>query len=199
MYFASWIRLQIDWSEVDMPRLAFLTGLLLFNSLNDIALGKDRNPWDVPSMLKGSWQVSLCVSDTHAWIRFRSVETGEVHTCGRYAKGFGGVIDGETGKELWPPAHAWGVLWDMDLAYESGLRSDMRVLRTILVRNPHIYRGALHGYGYLCVQLNCATYARNSWFFYSGEYYRLPLIATPWSLADRVTRRHYPSLLSSEH
>ena len=172
-----------------MARRAFLTGLLLFILLNDAALGKDRSPREAPARLLGLWQVSLCVSDTHAWIRYRSVDTGEIHTCGRYARGFGGVKDGKTGEELWPPAHAWGVLWDMDLAYESGLRTDMRVLRTVLVRDPHIYRGVLRGYGYLCVQLNCATYARNSWFFYSGEYYHLPLIATPWSLAERVTRR----------
>lgn len=178
-----------------MPRRAFLTGLLLFTLLNDVALGEDRRPWGVPERLLGLWEISLCVSETHAWIRFRSVETGEIHTCGRYARGFGGVKDWKTGAELWPPAHAWGVLWDMDLAYECGLRNDMRALRTVLVKNPRIYRGALHGYGYLCMQMNCATYARNSWYFYTGEYYRLPLIATPWSLAERVTRCCAPPTL----
>lgn len=172
-----------------MPCRAVLTGLLLFTFLNDISVGDDRRPWDVPAKLTGLWEVSLCVSDTHAWIRYRSVETGELHTCGRYAKGFGGLKDGKTGEELWPPARAWGVLWDMELAYESGLRNDMQVLRTVVVRDPHIFRGPLRGYGYLGVRLNCVTYGRNSWFFYTGDFYHLPLIATPGSLADRVARR----------
>jgi len=68
-----------------MPRRAVLTGLLLFTLLNDVALGEERRPWDVPARLPGLWEASLCVSETHAWIRFRSVETGEIHTCGRYA------------------------------------------------------------------------------------------------------------------
>ena len=72
----------------------------------------------------------------------------------------------------------------------------MKVLRSVVVRNPTIYRGALHGYGHLCVQLNCATYARNSWYHYTGEYYRLPLIATPWSLANRVKNRQVAPVLS---
>ena len=102
-----------------MPRRAVLPGVLLLSLLGKASMGEERRPWDVPARLTGPWEISLCVGESHAWIRFRSVETGEIHTCGRYARGFGGLKDAKTGSELWPPARASGVLWDVDISYES--------------------------------------------------------------------------------
>jgi hypothetical protein len=130
--------------------------------------------------------VSLCVSDTHAWIRYQNVETGEVHTCGRYGRGFGSVTDSLTGKRLWPAAGSSGVQWDMDMMYDHGLRQDMRVLRSTMVQHPIIYRGSLKGFGHLGVRMNCTTYARDAWYFYTREFYPLPPIATPRALAERA-------------
>jgi hypothetical protein len=139
--------------------------------------------------LEGIWDISLCVGDTHAWIRFQNVETGEVHTCGRYGKGFGGITDKNSGASLWPDAPAGGVLWDMDLLYEQGLRHDKRVLRVVRMLNPPVFRGAWNGYHHFGVRVNCTTYTRDAWFYYTGEYYHLPLIASPDALATQVMNR----------
>ena len=135
--------------------------------------------------------VSLCVGDTHAWIRYQNVETGEVHTCGRYGRGFGSLTDSRTGQRLWPAAGSSGVQWDMDMMYDHGLRSDMRILRSAVVNNPVIYRGALNGFGHLGVRVNCVTYARDAWYFYTREYY------TP--AADRVAPRSRPERWRDHH
>jgi hypothetical protein len=148
-----------------------------------------RGPSELPQQLDGIWDISLCVGDTHAWIRFQNVETGEVHTCGRYGKGFGGVKDKDSGVQLWPPAPVGGVLWDMDLLYEDGIRQDKLVLRVVRMLNPPVYRGFLNGYHHFGVRANCASYARDAWFFYTGEYYHLPLIASPDALATQVMNR----------
>jgi len=151
--------------------------------------GQIRGPSELPGRLAGAWEISLCVGDSHAWIRFQNVETGEVHSCGRYGKGFGGITDKISGLSVWPPAHVGGVLWDMDRMYELGLRRDKRVLRVVQVANPVIYRGAFNGYGHCGVRMNCTTYARDAWWFYTGEYYHLPLIASPDALQTQVMNR----------
>jgi hypothetical protein len=151
--------------------------------------GQICGPSELPKQLAGVWEISLCVGDTHAWIRFQNLETGEVHTCGRYRKGFGGITDKSSGMSIWPPAPAGGVLWDMDLLYECGIRSDKRVLRVVRVSNPVVYRGFLNGYHHFGVRMNCITYARDAWFFYTGEYYHLPLIASPDALATQLKNR----------
>jgi len=151
--------------------------------------GQIRGPSELPRQLAGVWEISLCVGDTHAWIRFENVETGEVHTCGRYGKGFGGITDKSSGMSIWPPAPVGGVLWDMDLMYEQGIRSDKRVLRVVRVSNPVVYRGTFNGYYHFGVRMNCTTYARDAWFFYAGEYYHLPAIASPDALATQLKNR----------
>jgi hypothetical protein len=169
-----------------MPRPALLTGLLAMALCPCGAHGQIHGPSRLPRQLSGLWVVSLCVSDTHAWIRYQNVETGEVHTCGRYGRGFGSITDSHTGQRLWPAARSSGVQWDMDMMYDHGLRMDMKVLRSTLVRNPIIYRGALHGFGHLGIRINCVTYARDAWYFYTLEYYLLPPIASPGALASRA-------------
>ena len=57
-----------------------------------------------------------------------------------------------------------------------------------MVNHPVIYRGALNGFGHLGVRVNCVTYARDAWYFYTREYYSLPPIASPRSLATRADR-----------
>src|SRR3954454_15366158 len=169
-----------------MTRRAYPTGILAVAPAQDVARGQIHGPSRLPAQLPGPWMVSLCVGDTHAWIRYQNVETGEVHTCGRYGRGFGSLTDSRTGQRLWPAAGSSGVQWDMDMMYDHGLRSDMRILRSTVVNHPVIYRGALNGFGHLGVRVNCVTYARDAWYFYTREYYSLPPIASPRSLATRA-------------
>ncbi len=171
--------------ERGMPRRLFLAGLLAL-AVPHPALGQIHGPRRLPAQLSGPWMVSLCVGDTHAWIRYQNMDTGEVHTCGRYGRGFGSITDSLTGKPLWPAAGTSGVQWDMDLQYDRGLRKDMRVLRSKLVRNPIVYRGTFNGFGHFGVRINCVTYARDAWYFYTREFYPLPLIASPRALAERA-------------
>ncbi len=172
-----------------MPGRALVIGLLAAVGVTAHVQGQIRGPSELPPQLVGVWEISLCVGDTHAWIRFENVETGEVHTCGRYGKGFGGITDKLSGMSIWPPAPVGGVLWDMDLLYEQGIRSDKRVLRLVRVSNPVVYRGSWNGYHHFGVRMNCATYARDEGSFYTGEYYHLPAIASPDALATQVKRR----------
>jgi hypothetical protein len=176
----------IDWSQDRMPRLALGIGILAVMGLTANVQGQIRGPSELPGQLAGTWEISLCVGDSHAWIRFQNIENGEVHTCGRYGKGFGGVTDKSSGVSIWPSAPAGGVVWDMDLLYEQGIRNDKRVLRVVQVANPIVYRGPFNGYGHCGVRMNCTTYARDAWWFYTGEYYHLPLIASPDALSTRV-------------
>lgn len=146
-------------------------------------------PDELPVQLPGLWRVSLCRACGHNWIRFEHAETRELHTLGRYTKGFGGEFDWRTGRWVWPHAAQCGVTWDMDLKFEVGVRRDGRILRTCYVWNPWIYRGRANGYGHLGVRMNCTTYARDAWHFYTGEWYDLPLIATPCALEKKVCQR----------
>ncbi|MFO0889689.1 MAG: hypothetical protein U0790_11190 [Isosphaeraceae bacterium] len=170
-----------------MARRALLAGLLAL-TVSPSARAQIHGPTQLPVQLPGLWIVSLCVSDTHAWIRYQHTVTGEIHTCGRYGRGFGSITDSSTGKRLWPAAVSSGVQWDMDIQYDRGLRRDMRVLRSTLIRNPIIYRGTLNGFGHLGVRINCVTYARDAWYFYTREYFPLPVIASPRALAARAEK-----------
>lgn len=146
-------------------------------------------PDALPACLPGLWRVSLCASWEHNWIRLENMETGELHTLGRYFQGTGAEFDRRTGQQVWPAAPACGVIWDMDLKFHRGVRADGRVLRTCDVRNPRIYRGHANGYGHGVIRLNCVTYARDAWHFYTGEWYALPPIALPCAL-ERSASAH---------
>ena len=151
-------------------------------SLQAAIVGPDH----LPAQLTGVWRVSLCVTHRHSWIVFQHAETGELHTLGRYVKGLGGRTDWCTCRRLWPGAPACGVTWDIDVKYHNGLQRRGRILRSCHVRNPCIFRGENNGYGHGGVCMNCATYARDAWHYYSGEWYSLPPIATPCALERQV-------------
>lgn len=141
------------------------------------ALGPDA----IPEQLPGVWRVGLCIKgSTHAWIRFENVNTGEVHTVGRYAILAGGR----------PPVTRSGLQWDRDLRREEDVRAGKYLLLTVEITDPKIYRGLTNGYGHGLIKNNCATYARDAWRHYSGETYRLSFIETPQDLLARVLERH---------
>jgi RHS repeat-associated protein len=143
---------------------------------------KPGGPNDLPIELKGMWKVSICADDAHAWIRFEKVDTGEVHTTGRYKHGFGGRVD-EDGNQVVPPTFISGVQYDHDLIKEEGVKNGKFVTRSVIVKDPKIFKGknpfGFGGAPYSWVGLgdatnNCSTYARDAWFFYSGEYHYMP-------------------------
>jgi hypothetical protein len=140
--------------------------------------------------LHGLWKVSLCITRGHAWIRYESVDTGEVHTIGRYSKGEGGRVDPQTGRQVWPETQEAGLQWDMDLRYEPHIRKGRFLLLSVLVDSPRIIRGEKDGYGHGIWHVNCVTYARDAWACYTGEYYDLPIIALPDDFRAEVVRRH---------
>ena len=152
------------------------------------ASGRIVGPDELPECLPGLWRVSLCAGCGHTWILLRNPETGEFHTLGRYGTGFGGEHDCRTGKRVWPAAPDCGVIWDIDRKFHCGVRKDGRVLRSCYVRNPRIFRGTFDGHGHCGVRVNCVTYARDAWHFYSGEWYALPPIATASALERGANR-----------
>lgn len=143
-------------------------------------------PDQMPARLTGEWKVSLCESSSHNWIRYENTETGEVHTAGRYAKGFGGIKKSWTCRQSWPKAPVSGVIWDIDLKHEAEVRQGVYVLRSCYVSDPVVYRGTNCGHGHCCLRRNCTTHARDAWCFYSGEYYRLGMIHSPGALRRQI-------------
>jgi hypothetical protein len=143
-------------------------------------------PAALPAQLPGLWRVSLCASRNHTWIRLENMQTGELHTLGRYFPGMGAEYDQRTGQQIWPGAPACGVTWDIDRKYHNGVRTDGRVLRMCYVRNVPVYRGHANGYGHCIVRMNCVTYARDAWHYYSGEWYWLPPVTMPSALERSV-------------
>jgi hypothetical protein len=166
-----------------------VSGAVLLSAAPAPLQGAIAGPAGLPLQLPGLWRISLCVSRGHAWIRFQHVETGEVHTLARYAGGFGGELDWRTLRSTWPRARCCGVVWDHDLKYDLGVRTDGCALRCGYVWHPRIYRGRANGHGHCVVRMNCATFARDAWHFYTGEWYDLPLIATPSALQRSVCQR----------
>jgi hypothetical protein len=169
--------------------MVLLAAALLLSGRSATLHAAIAGPGDLPAQLPGWWRVSLCSACGHTWIRFEHADTGELHTLGRYTKAFGGEFDWRTGRWVWPHAPACGVIWDIDLKFDVGVRTDGRILRTCYVCNPRIYRGRANGYGHCGVRMNCTTYARDAWYFYAGEWHDLPPIALPSALAKSVIRR----------
>lgn len=138
-------------------------------------------PSDVPKQLKGRWAVSLCVSGDHAWIEYVNVDTGEKHTAGRYMHGAGGGVNPD-GTPL-PPASVSGVQWDRELSQNRTPTAK----RTVIIDDPVIYGG----FGYNAYSNNCATYARDTWLKYTGEWYWLGLFwDNPSSLLSGVQNQN---------
>lgn len=153
-------------------------------------------PAEMPCRLEGQWKVSLCIytkcGDTgHTWLRYQNVETGEVHTVGRYQKDHGGTKNPDTGEWVYPPAPISGVIFDLDLKREKLLRSGEAHAISCYVNNPIVFKGANGGYGHGGHRDNCVTHARDGWRYFTGEYYDLGvLFQTPTELQRAVVRRH---------
>jgi hypothetical protein len=82
----------------------------------------------------------------------------------------------------------------MDLRYEPYVRQGRFLLLSVLVQSPRIIRGENNGFGHGLWRMNCVTYARDAWAAYTGEYYRLPMIAIPDDFRAEVVRRHPEAL-----
>ena len=150
-----------------------------------------KGPGEFPKRLTGVWKVSLCCSQNHSWIRFEDTSNREVHTLGRFQKGAGGDRNHATVGWWVPPVPAAGLMWDQDLRFEPALLTKGRyILLSVMVRDPAVYRGLGDGVGYGPVTNNCATYARDAWHHYSGEWYDLTGIHLPGDLAVAAAHRH---------
>jgi hypothetical protein len=168
----------------------------------DFLRTRPLGPAAVPERLEGDWIVSLCIHQGHAWIRFENPRSGALHTLSRHRKGWGGRRHKETAKWLVPPARVSGVHWDLDLHYEDQVLARQHVLLSVMVANPTVYRGQDRGFGYNLLGNNCATFARDAWHHYSGEWYWLPGNDLPEDLADYILLRHpevRASLLARPH
>ena len=154
-------------------------------------------PSDIPKSLEGTWNVSICIGEDHAWIRFENASNPEiVRTLGRYQLGYGGRVD-ENGKVIIPPVAIPGVQIDQDNKKEAGFKKGMYISRTIQVTDPVMYKGPNpFGYGghWLIPEYenNCATYARDAWYYYSGEWKYLPGPDLPYFLGKWIQQKNNP-------
>jgi hypothetical protein len=148
-----------------------------------------RGPGDLPERLEGHWRIGLCVDGGHCWLRFESVDTGEIHTVSRIRKGWGGVRDEETGDWTVPPAAVSGVHWDRELRRDARCQG-RHILLTIDRRDPVVYRGSGDGRGYGAITNNCATFVRDGWEFYTGERFLLLWPHLPNELEHAVLVKH---------
>jgi RHS repeat-associated protein len=141
-------------------------------------------PSDVPKQLQGKWEVSINASDDHCWIEYKNVETGERHSTGRFKNGYGGRQN-EQGEWVVRPTAVSGVQWDMEV--KQGRKATVR--RSKVIENPKI----LGGPGYGAYGNNCCTYARDSWYSYTGEWYFLgALWDSPGALVSRLQSANKP-------
>lgn len=153
-------------------------------------------PGEMPCRLYGQWKVSLCTYTNcgetgHTWLRYQNVETGEVHTVGRYLKDHGGTKNPDTGEWVYPPAPISGVIFDIDLKREKLLRSGEAHAISCYVNDPIVFKGQNGGYGHGGHRANCVTHARDGWHHFTGEYYEVGhLFQTPTELQRAVARRH---------
>lgn len=148
-------------------------------------------PEEFPERLPGQWLLSLCVSrdHAHAWLRFENVETGEVRSISRYHLFVGGWFDRGRMQWVYPPTFRTGLSMDRDQRYEADVLEGGTLLAYRYVNDPPIFLGS-GPYGHGVIRNNCVTYARDAWYFYTGEYYELPLLHTPSDLAEAVAARH---------
>ena len=139
-------------------------------------------PETVPQQLFGVWQVSLCVKPGfhhgHAWIRYENIDTGEVHTIGRFQRNVRATRRRSTREILYPRTTESGLHWDYDWRLEHEVRQGKYVVGSVVVRDPFIFgHDDLAGHG--VIRDNCITYARDAWQYYSGQHFDLALLHTP--------------------
>jgi RHS repeat-associated protein len=152
-----------------------------------------KGPSDLPDFLKGKWEVSICASEGHAWIRFKNVDTGEVHTTGRYKNGYGGRTNVNGEIVVTPVVHP-GVQLDKDLTKEEGLARGIFQKRSVIVINPKIFKGKSQ-FGFGEWGNNCATYARDAWYDYSGEFVYMPGYDSPVTLLNWIKEKNQPPII----
>jgi hypothetical protein len=117
-----------------------------------------------------------------------------VRSIGRFHLLVGCWFDREHLRWNYLPTFRTGLYMDREQGREPELADGSEILRTAWVDNPRIYvaRGPR---GHALVRNNCATYARDAWHFYTGEYWELPAIHTPRSLRESVGHEH-PEVLT---
>jgi len=147
-------------------------------------------PSDVPDRLKGTWRISLVAGGGHAWIRFENTDTGDVHTVGNYAHGFGGRYDAQ-GNQIVPPVAVSGLQWDQDMPKDKGFKAGIFPYRSVYVEDPEVYKDKTP-YSYSELNDNCATYARDAWYYYSGEWRYLPGPDLPGTLENWIREKNDP-------
>lgn len=154
-------------------------------------------PGDLPEMLPGRWKIALCVSDDndHAWIRFENPETGSVRSIGRFHLLVGGWFDPRRMRWNYLPTFRTGLYMDREQRREGELADGSEILRSAWVENPQLFVGG-GARGHAIVRNNCATYARDAWHFYTGEYWELPAIHSPRTLRESIGRVH-PDVLTA--
>jgi hypothetical protein len=153
------------------------------------AISRPIGPDELPEILPGRWKISLCVSEdnAHAWIRLENPETGAIRSIGRYHLLVGGWFDFKHVRWNYPPTFRTGVYMDREQSREAALADGNEILRTAWVERPTLFVGE-SARGHAIVRNNCATYARDAWHFYTGEYLELPAVHTPRSLRQAVVR-----------
>ena len=148
-------------------------------------------PEKVPRQLFGTWNVSLCVKAGlhrgHAWIRYQNVETGEVHTVGRFQKNVRPTKRRSSRVTLYPRTKESGLHWDYDWRFEHEVRQGKHVVGSVVVRDPLIF-GYEDADGHGVIRDNCITYARDAWQYYSGQQYQLAVIHTPEGFLRTIAR-----------
>jgi hypothetical protein len=159
-------------------------------------LRKPLGPAELPEMLPGRWKVSLCVLSPpgHAWIRYENVATGEVRSISRFHLLVGGWFDDKQFQWNYGPTVKTGVSMDREQSIEHKYARDRYLLLSTYLDNPRIYKGDHNGRGHGMAVNNCATYTRDAWYFYTGEYYSLSRIHEPAELR-RVVIDHHPEIV----
>lgn len=148
---------------------------------------KPKGPSDLPARLPGTWKTYIRASDDHARLLYVNCETGEKHTFGRYLHGWGGQ-QGPNGEWIVPPVAVPGVQMDQDLLKEQGdpdkPKPGVATRPPITLKDPVIYGST----GYNALNNNCASYAKNVWEKYTGEYYNTgnPIWYSPSGLKEAI-------------
>lgn len=156
---------------------------------NGCACRQILGPDEMPCRLPGRWKITLCIlidcpDIGHTWLRYQNLDTGEVHTVGRYMKGRGG-------DECTPAAPVSGTIYDIDLKRESTLYCPDVYRISCLVNDPIVYKGANCGWGHGGVRNNCVTHCRDGWCYFTHEYYPLGhFIHSPKELLRELAKQH---------
>lgn len=151
----------------------------------------------IPDSLPGKWKVSICVRvPGHAWIRFENLDTKEVVTLSRFQYLSGGKFDWKKLRYSKRPVTDAGVWMNRELGEESKIEAGNYLMISTFVDNPKINLGPNNGEGHGTVVNNCATYCRDAWFYYTGEYYHFDKVHSPIELRNAIIRRH-PDVLAS--